>query len=150
MAQSLSKVYLHVVFSTKERISYIFPELEERIHSYIVSICKDQGYYVHAINGMEDHIHILLEQSRTVTISKLVEAIKSNSSRWIKLLDVKLSDFAWQGGYGVFSVDHSTLNPVEEYIKNQKEHHKKRDFKEELLLLLKRANVVYDERYLWD
>jgi len=150
MAQSLAKVYLHIVFSTKGRKSFICSQIEGRLYNYIASICQNHGCFVHGIGGMEDHVHILLEQSRTITISKLLELIKANSSRWIKSQNSKCSDFSWQGGYGVFSVDQATFVAVKEYISNQKHHHKKYDFKRELLLLLKRANISYDERYLWD
>lgn len=99
---------------------------------------------------MPDHIHILLSCSRTIAISKLLEVIKANSSRWIKSLGLEYREFSWQRGYGVFSIDYNSLDALIKYISNQKEHHKKRGFKEEYLLLLERYGVKYDEKYLWD
>jgi len=150
MAQSLAKVYLHIVFSTKDRRPYITPKIEENLYRYISTICDTNKSPLHKIGGMDDHIHILLELSRTITIAKLIENIKSHSSRWVKKEFNDLQKFSWQGGYGVFSVDSVTYNAVKNYVANQKEHHTKRGFKEEFLLLLKRANLEYDERYLWD
>nr|NGX57994.1 hypothetical protein [Chlamydiota bacterium] len=127
MGQSLSKVYLHIVFSTKGRRLFISPNIEKKLHGYISSICQNHGCFVHAIGGIEDHIHILIEQPRSMTISKIVELIKSNSSKWIKSQNREYSIFSWQSGYGVFSVDQSTYHAVKKYIANQKEHHKGRD-----------------------
>ena len=147
MSQSLAKVYLHLVFSTKERMKLITPNIETRLHNYMSSIGNKIGCPVHQIGGTEDHVHILLEQSRNVTIAKLLETIKANSSRWIKN---ECKHFSWQSGYGAFSIDQKTYEGVKKYIINQKIHHQKRTFKEEFLLLLKRANIPIDERYLWN
>jgi REP element-mobilizing transposase RayT len=150
MAQSLAKVFLHVVFSTKERKPLIIPQIESHLFRYISTICDSNKCPLHKIGGMDDHIHLLLELSRTITIAKIVENIKSHSSRWVKSEFIHMKEFSWQSGYGVFSVDSSTYEAVNNYIANQKTHHKKIDFKEEFLLLLKRENLEYDERFLWD
>ena len=147
MPQSLAKVYLHLVFSTKERMKWITPNIEMRLHNYMCSIGSNIGCPVHQIGGTEDHVHILLEQSRSVTIAKLLETIKANSSRWIK---TECKHFSWQAGYGAFSVDQRTYEGVKKYIVDQKVHHKTRTFKEEYVLLLKRANIPIDENYLWN
>lgn len=149
MTQSLAKIYLHVVFSTKERIPYIIPKFEKNLQSYIISMCKQNSSYVHKIGGMEDHVHILLEPSRNISVVKLLQSIKANSSRWMKT-QPGCSDFSWQRGYGIFSVGPSNVESVKRYIANQKEHHKKFSFKEEFEKLLRRANIDFDERYLWD
>lgn len=150
MAQSLSQMYLHIVFSTKSREKLILPEYEKRIYPYISTVCRESGCPVFEIGGVEDHIHILLELSRTMTVSKLIEQIKSNSSRWIKSQFSECRNFSWQRGYGVFSVGRSMLSSVKNYVQIQKEHHKHSTFKEEFLNLLDRAGIQYDERYLWD
>jgi putative transposase len=108
------------------------------------------GCPVIKINGVEDHIHVLLQLGRTIPISKLVSEIKSNSSRWLKTRGAHYSDFSWQGGYGGFSVSRPSLETAKKYLALQKEHHKTVTFKEELLAMLKRAQMSYDEKYLWD
>jgi REP-associated tyrosine transposase len=150
MAQSLAKVYLHIVFSTKNRQRAILREHEEQLYPYLCSVCQQIGCPVLEIDGTEDHIHILLEFTRTITISKLLETMKANSSRWMKKKFPDCIDFSWQSGYGVFSVSESTLEKVKQYIRNQKTHHKKLTFKEEFLYLLNRAGIQYDEQYLWE
>ena len=150
MPQSLSDVAIHIVFSTANRHPWIKTTIESELHSYMVGICRNLDSPVIKINGTEDHIHILLVLGRTISISKLVSELKSNSSRWIKLKDALLCDFAWQRGYGVFSVSRPNIDSVIKYIASQKEHHKTLTFKEELLSLLSRAGLSYDEKYLWD
>ncbi|MBS0635397.1 MAG: IS200/IS605 family transposase [Verrucomicrobia bacterium] len=150
MAQSLSNVLLHVIFSTKNRSPFIHETIELELHSYIASIVVSQGSYVHKIGGTEDHLHIFTSLPRTISISELLEEIKKNSSKWIKTKGERFKDFAWQKGFGVFSVSQSHQELVAAYIANQKEHHKTQTFQDEFRLFLKRNNVPYDERYVWD
>ncbi len=102
------------------------------------------------INSVEDHTHILFELSRTVAISEVVERVKKGSSKWIKTKGTRYTGFAWQAGYGIFAVSESNIPEVRDYIGRQQEHHRKRTFKEEFLAFLKRHNVAFDEKYLWD
>ena len=150
MSQSLAKIYLHIVFSTINRKPLISTLIEDQLYRYISKICLNQGSFVHQMGGTEDHLHILLELSRTLTPSVLIESIKSNSSWWIKSHFPECNDFSWQKGYAVFSVDQSNYDRIKQYILNQKTHHMKRDFKQELLIFLQHAQVNYDERYLWN
>ena len=150
MAQSLSDIILHIVFSTKDRNPWIDTAIQSELNSYICTVSRNLECPVIQVNGVEDHIHILLLLSRTITVSKLINELKSNSSRWIKTKGTQFCEFAWQGGYGAFSVSRSSIDAAISYIQNQKEHHKKISFKEEFLKLLKNSKVPYDEKYLWD
>jgi REP element-mobilizing transposase RayT len=149
MAQSLADIVLHIVFSTKERKPWIDAVNEPELHAYICGICRNLGPVI-KINGVEDHVHVLLSLSRTIAVSKLIAEIKSNSSRWIKTKDRQFFEFSWQGGYGAFSVSRPQINGAIKYIEKQKEHHKTQTFREEYLTMLKMAQIQYDEKYLWD
>ena len=149
MAQSLADVILHFVFSTKGRNLWIQSDVEEELYQYISGVCRNLDSPVIKINGVEDHIHLLLQLGRTISISKLISEIKSSSSQWIKTKGDHYRDFAWQGGYGGFSVSRPNLEGVKKYLSSQKEHHKTVTFKEEFLTLLQRAQIPYDEKYLW-
>ncbi|MEA1896232.1 MAG: IS200/IS605 family transposase [Bacteroidota bacterium] len=150
MAQSLSQLYTHVVFSTKKHFPFIKSEIEAELYAYIGGTIKKIGGIPFMINGMDDHIHIFSTLPRTVALSKLVEDIKRNSSRWIKTKGGAYRNFAWQNGYAGFSVSSSKKDTIVRYIANQKEHHKVVSYKEEVLKFLQENNINYDERYLWD
>lgn len=150
MAQSLGDILLHIVFSTKERKPWIDTVNEPELYAYICGICRNFDCPVIKISGVEDHIHMLLSLSRTITVSKLISEIKSNSSRWIKAKGHQFCEFSWQGGYGAFSVSRPKIDGVIKYIEKQKEYHKTQTFKEELLTMLKMTQIQYDEKYLWD
>jgi putative transposase len=150
MAQSLADVILHFVFSTKGRNPWIQSDVEEELYQYISGVCRNLDSPVIKINGVEDHIHVLLQLGKTLPISKLISEVKSSSSRWIKTKGDHYRDFAWQGGYGGFSVSRPSIEGVKRYLSRQKEHHKTVTFKEELLAMLQRAQIPYDEKYLWD
>jgi putative transposase len=150
MSQSFVKVPLHVVFSTKDRLSLIAPQIEQRLYQYIYTVCRDRGFPLLQIGGMPDHLHLLVAQSRTISIAKTIEVIKSNSSRWVKQTFPQYQHFTWQRGYAAFAVDEPTVDKVKNYIAGQKEHHVKRSFKDELKMLLKRSHIEYDEENLWD
>ena len=150
MPQSLSKIYLHIVFHIKTTSPQIDEAHLERVHSYIGQLVNSTGCSVIRVGGIGDHVHVLCLLSRNETVSHLVEEIKRNSSRWIKTLGQEYECFAWQGGYAVFSVSESLINKTIEYVINQKEHHKKLSFKEEYIQILKLYNIDYDERYVFE
>ena len=150
MPQSLAKVYLHIVFSTKNRKPLIKQEVEVELHKYLSGIARDHKSPVITINSVEDHIHILCLLSRNITISKLLEELKKSSSKWIKSKGDTYKNFYWQNGYGAFSVSQSAVNTIKKYIANQKEHHRKKSFKEEYVEFLEKYEIEYDEKYIWD
>jgi len=150
MPQSLTDIVLHIVFSTKERKPLIDVANESKLHSYICGVCRKIDCPVIKINGVEDHVHILLSLGRMIAVSKLIGEIKANSSRWIKTQGPQYCEFSWQNGYGVFSVSRPQINGVINYIEGQKQHHKTKTFKEEFLAMLKMSQIPYDEKYLWD
>ena len=129
MAQSLCKIYLHIIFHTKTSSPTIEIEHIEQLHSYIGRLVNTTGCQVLCVGGTENHVHTLLVFSRTETVAHVVEEMKRNSSRWIKTLSPQYEQFAWQGGYAAFSVSQSQVDTVIRYIKNQMEHHKKKHFK---------------------
>ncbi len=150
MAQSLSQIYIHIVFHTKNSHVYIPSYLRDRFYSYITGIIRKKGSIPLEVGDMFDHIHILCSLSKNTTVSELVQFIKQGSSRWIKYQHSDLHIFEWQAGYGVFSVSPSLLYKTKMYIINQEEHHKKVDTKEEYILFLKEYGISYSEEYLWE
>jgi putative transposase len=137
---------IHVVFSTKERQKLIPSNMKDRLWSYIAGICKREKLFVHAIGGMEDHIHILLQVPPTLALAKTVRSIKANSSKWIGEQGHK---FSWQKGYAGFSVSASNIPAVIRYIQNQESHHKKMTFDEEFIALLKKHGAEFDPKYVF-
>ena len=150
MSQSLSQILLHITFSTKNRENLIRADIRNELCAYMAKICNDLGCFAHKINCVANHVHIACNLSRTITIAKLLEEIKKNSSKWLKTKGNYYQNFAWQGGYGAFSLGMSQLPTIIQYIEDQEEHHRSKTFKEEYLELLKRYHVEYDKRYIWD
>ncbi len=150
MSQSLSSLYIHIVFHIKNNRIKIRKQEKKALYAYMGSIIKDNESIPIIINGVEDHVHILCVMSKNIALAKLVEEIKRHSSRWIKTNSSHYKNFAWQGGYGGFSVSPSLQERTKTYIRNQEEHHHKMTFKEEYLLFLKEYAVAYNEQYLWD
>ena len=150
MAQSFAQVYLHTVFGTKYRDHLITDEIAPKLFSYLGGIIKNLGGTPIEINGMPDHVHILSTLPRTITIAKYLEQIKKSSSKWMKNQHSVSRNFAWQNGYATFSVSSSKVRAVKRYIENQTEHHKKLNFKQEVIRFLEEYQVKYDEKYLWD
>jgi len=150
MGQSLVKNYLHIVFSTKHRVPSIDPEIEEELHSYLGGVCNRLECSAIKVGGYNNHIHILCLQSKKIALMKLLEELKKHSSKWIKTRGDKYKNFYWQDGYGAFSVNPTEVEVVVKYIANQKEHHRKKTFQNEYMAFLKKYNVEYDERYVWD
>ncbi len=150
MGQSLVKNYIHIVFSTKHREPFIYPPVEAELHAYLGGICKNLECQPIKVGGYTDHIHILCMLSKKIALMKLLEEVKSHSSKWMKTKGEDLKNFYWQDGYGAFSVNPSDVDAVINYIANQKKHHENKTFKEEYSGFLKKYNVEYDERYVWD
>ncbi|MCD4818339.1 MAG: IS200/IS605 family transposase [Candidatus Cloacimonetes bacterium] len=151
MPQSLSKISLHIVFSTKYRFGFFTDrDIRNDVHSYIAAIFNKRGATAIKVGGVADHIHILCLQSREELISKTIGEAKRSSNLWLKEKYDIFSNFRWQKGYGVFSVSESHINRVTKYIENQEEHHYKTSFKKEYRTLLKKYKIEYDEKYVWD
>jgi len=150
MPQSLSKVYVHITFSTKYRQNLIDDDIENNLYEYLGGICKGMGCNPVKIGGHLDHVHILCLLSRKVTQMDLLEELKKRSSKWIKTKGNKYTNFYWQNGYGIFSVNPAEVDRVIRYIENQHDHHSKKNFKEEYRNLLHTYDVDYDEKYVWD
>ena len=151
MSQSLAKNLIHLIFSTKNRESLLNESLRPDLHAYMVTVLKNLECPVLIINSVNDHVHILFLLHRTVTLCSVVGYIKSTSSRWLKTQsDGVLAGFAWQAGYGAFSVSESNVATVKTYIANQEVHHRKTSFQDELRSFLAKHGVKYDEHYLWD
>ena len=149
MAQSLSCLYVHIIFHTKNNQNLITKTVEQELHAYIGGVIKKNDSVPIKINGTENHIHVLAIMSKNIALAKFVEEIKRNSSRWIKDKGKEFEKFSWQKGYAGLSVSQSVLSKTKDYIENQKEHHKKRTFQEEYLMFLKEYGVDYDEDYIW-
>src|SRR5712691_604764 len=150
MPQSLSAVYIHLVFSTKERRPFLRNEtIRESLHSYLGGISKQLECAPIITGGMEDHVHLLARFGRTITQAEWVKELKRVSNLWLKEQH-SIQDFEWQGGYADFSVSASNLEQVKTYIANQEQHHLKINFQDELRTLLRRYRIEWDERYIWD
>lgn len=151
MPQSLARVAVHIIFSTKNRQRFLVdPNLRDRLHRELGGISNTLDCQSIRVGGVEDHVHIFAYQSRTIALAEWVKELKRVSSIWIKEQSLEQSTFQWQSGYGAFSVSHSLIDEVVRYIENQVEHHRKFDYKSELLALLKKHEMEYDEKYLWD
>ena len=149
MPQSLSKVLVHLIFSTKHREPLIGSEIRPRLHAYLVGILDHLKSPSLQTGGVADHVHILFSLGRTISQAALVEEVKKSSSKWMKA-EGGVPSFSWQAGYGAFSVGQSQTDAVARYIQNQEEHHRKVTFQEEFRKFLERYRVPYDERYVWD
>jgi putative transposase len=146
MSHTYAQNVIHVVFSTKDRRKVITPEFQPRMWAYAAGICKKLGILVHAVGGMEDHIHFLIQIPASLSVAKAILTIKSNSSRWANKEGHK---FAWQQGYGAFSVSTSNVPAVIRYIQNQEAHHRKMDFDVEFLALLKKHGMEFDPKCIF-
>ncbi len=149
MASTLTNLLYHIVFSTKGRAPLISDDIKEPLYKYMAGIIRNQGGKTIEIGGMPDHVHCLARFPARKSVSEMLRAIKSDSSSWVN--QEKPSDrFAWQTGYGAFTVSQSQVENVAHYIRTQEEHHRERSFQTEFLNLLKKHDVEFDERYLWD
>ncbi|MBN2493318.1 MAG: IS200/IS605 family transposase [Deltaproteobacteria bacterium] len=149
MPQSLARILVHIIFSTKDRLPFIQPAIEGGLFAYMATVHRECGCPALLINGTEDHVHILCSLSRTMAVCDLVEEVKKRSSKWVKTQGAAYAKFSWQGGYGVFSIGESGVEQARRYIEQQKEHHRKKSFQEEYREFLERYRVDFDERYVW-
>ena len=151
MSQSLAKIIVHTVFSTKERRPFLRdPGIRKELHRYLGGILRHLDCQPIIVDGVEDHVHLLAVLSRTCQAAEMVKEVKRGSSLWIKEKDPTLQDFAWQNGYGIFSLGFSQIEGVRHYIAGQEAHHQKATFQDEFRALLRRYEIAFDERYVWD
>ena len=147
MANTYTQIYMHIVFAVKGRASLIQPSFEDEMYKYICGACHNRKHHVRAINGTKDHIHILVGMHPAESVSALVQSIKIETSKWLHIKH-NIKEFAWQSGFAAFSYSKAFLPQVENYIANQKEHHHKQTFKEELEAIFHLAEIDYNERYM--
>ena len=151
MSQSLSRVLVHIIFSTKNRFPFLSDcTQQKRMHAYLAKVFGEHDSPAIETGGTADHVHILCLLSRNHAISDIIKKAKANSSGAAKTFGGRCQKFSWQSGYGAFSVDPSQVESVRKYIKDQAEHHRKKTFQEEYLDILRAYQVPYDERYLWE
>ena len=150
MAQSLSKIYVHLIFSTKNRERTIPDEIRPTLHSYMGGILRDNHCIPVEINTEPDHAHVLFILARTAALSEVIGHLKKGSTNWLHEQSPAYRGFYWQNGYGAFSVSQSGVAEVQDYIRHQREHHRKMTFQDEFRAFLKRYEVEFDERYVWD
>lgn len=150
MAQSLTRLYAHLIFSTKNREPLIDDAIQPRVHSYIAAMVRDLDSPWVAVGGITDHVHILFDMGKSVAPVKFVELIKRESSKFIKTLGAGYATFYWQRGYGMFSVSPKDRDQAEHYVRNQAEHHRRRSFQDEYRALLRHYGIEFDERFVWD
>jgi putative transposase len=147
---TLSQLYVHLVFRTKKKEHHIPSSVLNELFMYLGGILNYHKSPSIIIGGTSDHVHILFRLSKNIALSKIVEELKSSSSKWLKTKDDSLKFFSWQDGYGAFSIDSNQLEKTKQYIINQTEHHKKISFKDELLEFFQKYDIDYDEKYVWD
>jgi len=150
MPQSLTKLYAHLIFSTKNRHPFLDDEIRPRVHCYLATVVRNLDSPWVVVGGVADHVHILFDMGKMHAPVEFVEQTKRESSKFIKNLGVKYRDFYWQRGYGLFSVGPSQRDDVETYVRNQEEHHRAKTFQDEFRSFLNRYGIEYDEQYVWD
>lgn len=151
MSQSLSKIWTHLIFSTKDRYPFLSNEnIRGDLHAYLASILKANNCPTLIVGGVSDHVHALFVLSKNHSIADIVYEIKRSSSKWAKRQALNLREFYWQAGYGAFSVSQSHVEQVEQYIRDQERHHRRKTFQDEFRDFLRKYQVEYDESYVWD
>ena len=150
MPNTYSQIYIHVVFAVKGRENLITTKWKDELYKYICGIVRGNNQKVYAINGMPDHIHILLSIKPDIALSDLMRDIKANSSKWVNTRKFVRGKFQWQEGFGAFSCSQSHLDIVIGYINNQEKHHSKKSFKEEYVGLLDKFKIEFDEKYVFE
>ena len=150
MPQSLTKLYAHLIFSTKNRERWLDDEIRSRVHAYLATVVRDVGSPWVVVGGVADHVHILFDMGKKTAPVKFVENLKRESSKFVKTLGQKYNGFYWQRDYGMFSVSPKDRAEAERYVRNQEEHHRTRSFQDEYRAMLIQYNVEFDERYVWD
>src|ERR1044072_7306899 len=149
MPNTFSQIYIQTVFAVSGRMSLITKGYKEELYKYITGIVRNKGQKLLQINGMADHLHILIGLRPAMAIAELVRDVKSDSSDWINRKKLARGKFAWQEGYGAFSYGHSQLDMIIRYIQNQERHHQRRSFKDEYLTLLKKFEIEFKEEYVF-
>jgi putative transposase len=150
MPQSLAKLYMHLVFSTKNRERVLADEDRPNLHAYMGGILKGLDCMPVEINSEPDHVHVLFMLGRKIAVSDVVAGAKRGATDWLRTRSPRYAGFHWQSGYGIFSVSQSAVDTVREYIHNQREHHRVRTFQEEYRTMLQKHSVQYDEQYVWE
>jgi len=150
MPQSLSFLLVHLIFSARDRTAYLTAQVRPNLHAYLATVARNANCECFRVGGVADHVHLAIRLSRTITLAQLVEELKTSSSNWLKTQSSELMHFAWQHGYGAFSVGPSDLEALTSYIDTQETHHRLHSFQEEYRAFLKRYGVEFDERYIWD
>ena len=150
MGHTYTNLLNHFIFSTRDRLPYLHAERRLDVFTYIGGIIRQLNASALNVGGVEDHVHMLIRLPASLSVAKMVELVKTNSSRWIHEWRVLHRSFAWQAGYSAFSVSESQCEEVSKYITNQEEHHRKLTFQQELVAFLKRSHIQYDERYIWN
>jgi REP element-mobilizing transposase RayT len=150
MPQSLSNVIIHAIFSTKDRVPLIAAAVRPSLHAYLATVARNAGCECYRAGGVSDHVHLALRLARTITMAALIEELKTSSSKWLKTQSPTLAAFAWQRGYGAFSLSPKDLDALLAYIDNQEKHHCTRTFQEEYRAVLTKYGIKFDERYVWD
>ncbi len=150
MSQSLVQIYVHLIFSTKERRPFLSDKgLRDHLHAYLVGTCRNQDSPSLHVGGVEDHVHLLIRLGKQLDVSALIRELKREPSKWIKQESAKQSNFQWQNGYGAFSISPQHVKPLTEYISNQEEHHKRETFQDEFRRICKLYDIELYERYVW-
>lgn len=150
MANTFSQIYIQTVFAVSERQSLITPAFKEELYKYITGIVRNQGQKLISINGMPDHVHILIGLKPAMALADLVQEIKADSTNFINKRKFVHGRFSWQEGYGAFSYGHSQLDTIIRYIQNQEKHHQRRTFKNEYLTLLRKFDIAFEDKYVFE
>lgn len=150
MPQSLTKLYAHLIFSTKHRQPFLDEQVRPRVHAYLATVVRSLDSPWVVAGGVADHVHLLFDMGKLHTPVEFVEQVKRESSKFVKTLGTQYEGFYWQRGYGMFSVGPAHRDEAEHYVRNQEEHHRSKTFQEEFRTFLKHYGVAYDEQYVWD
>lgn len=150
MSQTHVCFYMHVVFSTKNRVDMITVDVEDRLFGYIGGILQRNDSKLLVGNGTANHVHLLTSLHKTISLPKLIGDIKRDSSKWIKTIDSRFSAFGWQDGYAAFSVGHTQIESVKRYVVSQKAHHQIKEFEDEVRGFYRECDIAFDEKYVWD
>ena len=150
MPQSFCQLYVHLIFSTKDRHHTITPDIRPRLHAYLAEVARNMGSALVVVGGPSDHVHVLFNLDKKNAIVDVVEQVKKESSKFVKTLGMEHQNFYWQRGYGAFSVGPMHKDEVVKYIATQEEHHKRMTFQEEYRAFLVKYGIPYDEKYVWD
>ncbi len=150
MPQSFALIIVHLVFSTKDRTPILNTSIRTALHAYLATVARNAGCECFRVGGVADHVHLAVSMSRTATTAKLIEELKTSSSKWLKMQSPTLAAFAWQRGYAAFSVGPSDQAALRHYIDTQEEHHHKQTFEDELRAFLAKYGIEHNELYMWD